>query len=126
MKQEDRNDYLRAAVMRQGGFSPDKISKISVKFDAQKNVYTAVLPSVVAQQQAATLKNSLADAVSRVQPGTSVNIEFLGEARYYFTKELQQQFADISAPDRKQKMEEYARAMGYSDPNIILDEKNIS
>lgn len=112
-------------MLRQGGFSPDKIGLLDVRYDAQQKTYTAVLPSVIPYDQVKGLKISLEDAVNRVQPATKVGIEFEGEARYYFTKELSQQYANIPATEKKAKMEEYARAMGYEDPKVILDEKTI-
>ncbi len=68
----------------------------------------------------------MTDALAKVQSGSQVEMQFLGEARYYFTKQLNQQFADMPLEERKVKMAEYVRAMGYENPAIVLDQTTIS
>jgi len=47
-------------------------------------------------------------------------MQFLGDARREFTKELSQQFADLPPDQKKQKMVEYVHAMGYENAETIL------
>lgn len=84
------------------------------------NQYSVLLPSVIAHDDAIVIKDILADGLSHLESGVTVDIRFAGPARYRFTKQLQAQFADVDQSQRQQKMEEYVLAMGYSDPTIVL------
>lgn len=68
----------------------------------------------------------MGDALAKVQPGSHVTMQFLGEARYHFTKDLSQQFADMSLEEKKQKMSEYVHSMGYENADVVLDIESIS
>lgn len=54
LSQGDKNDYLRAAVLRQGGFAPELIGKINV--ENTDNNYTIVLPSIISRNEVNALK----------------------------------------------------------------------
>lgn len=47
-------------------------------------------------------------------------MQFLGGGKLAFTKQLQEQFADVPESERKQKIEEYVKAMGYDKPETVL------
>lgn|GEM_PF-4215827 len=95
-----------------------------MEFDAKKNTYTALLPSVISRDQVVALNNSLEDALSRVQPESRIDMRFGRAARHYFTKQLHQQYADMKDGQKEAKMDEYVRAMGYENPAIALDKEN--
>lgn len=60
LAQSDRNDYLRAAVLRLGGFSPEQITGITVEYDESKKEYACTLPSVIHKDSVDALKARLA------------------------------------------------------------------
>ena len=123
MKQEERNDYLRAGLLRQGGMSPDKIDDLTIQYDPSKKQYTMVLPSIMNADQVRALKQNMVDSLQRVQPGSTVDMQFYKESRYYFTKELAAQFAEFSGTEKQSKMAEYVKAMGYENPDVVLSDK---
>lgn len=119
LPQEEKNDYLKAAILARGWFEPQSLWSLDVTYDETKKNYTIQIPQVINGDQKELLKGTLTDALSQLQPDATIRMQIASRGIVEFRHTLQEQYKDIPEPERTARKREYIQAIGY-DPDSIL------
>lgn len=119
LDQEERNDYLKAALIARGWFSAESLGDLDVKYDATKKRYLVQLPEVLNGDQKDLLKETLTNALSDLQPDASVSMQLAPRAIVEYRNKLNELYKDKLEPDKTRLKKEYIQTMWY-DADAIL------
>lgn len=119
LDQEEKNDYLKAALLARGWFSAESLGDLDVKYDTTKKSYLVQLPEVLNGDQKDLLKETLTNALSDLQPDASVSMQLAPRAIVEYRNKLNELYKDKLEPDKTRLKKEYIQTMWY-DADAIL------